>query len=136
LIGWAAATGRVGAGGLVLAGILFVWQLPHFIAIALFRRFEYATAGLASLPLAKGDEVARRYAVAWTLVLVASTAGPVAIGMSGAVYAVAATVFGAGFLRRAVVGQQEPGWARRLFGGSLTYLTGLFVALGVDRWLC
>src|SRR4029077_1547194 len=76
LMGWTAATGRISAGGLSLFAILFVWQVPHFIAIALFRKNEHRSAGLTSLPLARGDRRAWVEAVVWLVLMVAAAASP------------------------------------------------------------
>jgi protoheme IX farnesyltransferase len=138
LMGWTAAAGRIEAPGLALFAILFLWQLPHFIAIALFRKAEYRAAGLTSLPLQKGDDVARRDAVAYTALLIPASLSPWWVGQVGWGYAVVAAVLGAGFLGMAVQGWVRHGderWARRFFGASLAYLTGLFVALGVGGLL-
>lgn len=135
LMGWTAATGSIDSGGLVLFAILYFWQLPHFIAIALFRKQEYRAAGLTSLPLARGDDVARWHAVIYLAMLLAVSLLPVAVGLSGALYLAAALLLGAVFLGegvRGVVTKGDAVWARRLFGVSLLYLTGLFIALGVD----
>ncbi|MBE2253214.1 MAG: protoheme IX farnesyltransferase [Myxococcus sp.] len=135
LMGWTASTGRVEVPGLVLFGILFFWQLPHFIAIALFRKAEYRAAGLTSLPLEKGDDVARRQAVLYLLPLLPLSVLPFVVGVAGWLYLVAAVALGAGFSWVAVDGwlhQRDAVWARKLFGVSLLYLTGLFAALAVS----
>ncbi len=135
LMGWTAATGRIEAPGVVLFAILFVWQLPHTIAIALFRKEEYRAAGLTSLPLAKGDVAARWWAAALVTVLVPLSLGPTFVGVAGPLYAGAAVTLGAVFVWQAFVGAVRAGnaaWARRLFFTSLIHLTGLFIALAVD----
>jgi len=135
LMGWTASTGRVEVPGLVLFGILFFWQLPHFIAIALFRKAEYRAAGLTSLPLERGDDVARRQAVLYLLPLLPLSVLPFVVGVAGWLYLVAAVALGAGFSWVAVDGwlhQRDAVWARKLFGVSLLYLTGLFAALAVS----
>jgi protoheme IX farnesyltransferase len=135
LMGWTAATNSIDTPGLVLFGILFFWQLPHFIAIALFRKNEYRSAGLTSLPLQKGDAVARWHAVAYLVALSVCSVLPVVVGMSGKVYLVIALGLNALFLGegvRGVVTKGEAAWARKLFGVSLLYLTVLFVGLAVD----
>jgi protoheme IX farnesyltransferase len=135
LMGWTAASGHISAMGLALFGILFFWQLPHFIAIALFRKREYQAAGLTSLPLALGDGVARWHAVAYLVALLVVSLVPLAIGAAGVLYGVLAVLLGVGFLAEGLRGALRNGdavWARRLFGVSLLYLTALFVTLGVD----
>lgn len=134
LMGWTAATGRIELPGLVLFAILFVWQLPHFIAIALFRKSEYRAAGLTSLPLEKGDDTARLHAVGYVAVLLPISVAPYFVGVAGWLYLVVAGVLGAVFLTVAVrgwLGKRGDVWARQLFVTSLLYLTGLFAALGL-----
>lgn len=135
LMGWTAATGKIELPGLVLFAILYVWQLPHFIAIALFRKEEYLAAGLTSLALQKGDETARRHAVGYLAVLLPVSLTPYFTHVAGVPYLVSAVVLGLGFLAVGVQGWLTGGderWARRLFISSLIYLTVLFAVLGVD----
>ena len=135
LMGWAAATGKISAGGLSLFAILFVWQLPHFIAIALFRKEEYRNAGLKSLPLEHGDRAAWRWAVAYLVMLVPVASLPYLVGVAGVGYFVAAVGLSTAFLYvgvRGLLKGQTTVQARKLFGGSLFYLLALFVLLGVD----
>jgi heme o synthase len=134
LMGWTAATGRIEVPGLVLFAILFVWQLPHFIAIALFRKAEYRAAGLTSLPLEKGDDVARTHALAYLAVMLPVSVLPFVVGVSGWLYLVAALALGLWWGAVGFDGWRKKGdavWARKLFGTSLLYLTGLFAALAV-----
>lgn len=134
LMGWTAATGAIEAPGLGLFAVLFLWQLPHFIAIALFRKNEYLAAGLTSLPLEKGDEVSRRHALGYVLALLPVSFLPAVVGVAGTLYVVVAAVLGAWLLMVTLQGWRTPSlalWGRRLFGASLVYLTGLFIALGV-----
>lgn len=134
LMGWTAATGHIEVPGLVLFGILFFWQLPHFIAIALFRKDEYRAAGLTSLPLEKGDDVARLHALLYLVALVAVSVLPWVVGVAGPLYLAAAIALGGFLLFVGVRGWLQKGdvvWARQLFGYSLVYLTGLFAALAV-----
>jgi heme o synthase len=142
LMGWATATGRIDPGGLVLFAILFVWQIPHFAAIAAFREEEYAQAGLKVLSLAKTPRLTRATVVISSAVLVVVTLALVPLGLAGTVYAVAAMGLGLGLLVRALpilrLGRDPAAvrvWARSLFFYSLVYLTGLFAALGLDRLL-
>jgi protoheme IX farnesyltransferase len=135
LMGWTAATGKIELPGLVLFAILFLWQIPHFIAIALFRREEYERAGIQVLTLHRTDGTSRAYAVAWTLPLVAISVLPFTLNLAGVGYLVAAVVLGFVFLGVAVVGfvrELGKAWARQFFFVSLMYLTGLFVALMID----
>ncbi len=135
LMGWTAATGKVSAPGLALFAILFFWQLPHFIAIALFRKDEYQRAGLTSLPLQKGDATARRWAVIYLACLLPVSVLPYVFHAAGLLYLVVALGLGAWFAAVGVRGWWfglDAKWARRFFFVSLVYLTGLFAALGLD----
>lgn len=138
LMGWTATTGQVAVPGLVLFGILFFWQLVHFIAIALFRKSEYRAAGLTSLPLQKGDDVARLHAVLYLAALGPLSLLPTVVGVAGWLYLAVAVALGAWFTGVGVDGWRKKGderWARKLFKVSLLYLTGLFAALGVSGGL-
>lgn len=138
LMGWTAATGKISVPGLVLFSILFFWQLPHFIAIALFRKDEYQRAGLASLPLQKGDRTARACAVAYLTALLAVSVLPFVVHVAGLGYLAVAVGLGGWFFTVGVRGwlkQLDAKWARQLFLVSLVYLTGLFAALGLDGGL-
>jgi protoheme IX farnesyltransferase len=138
LMGWTAATGTVSASGWALFMILFVWQLPHSLAIALFRKQEYARAGLTNVPLELGDDAARIHALIYVTLLWPISMLPYATGIAGSAYVVAAAVLGIGFWGTAFYGQWkklDSDWARLLFRVSLIYLTGLFLALGLDGGL-
>lgn len=135
LLGWTSATGHVDAVGLLLFGILFVWQIPHFLAIATFRGPEYQRAGLKVLPVERGDRVTRRHIAFWLVVLLATSLALVPAGVGGLVYVGAASVLGAGLLGVGLAGFRPSSgdrWARTLFFGSLVYLTLLFAALAVS----
>ena len=135
LIGWTAATGRLEAPGFVLFALLYLWQMPHFIAIALFRKEDYERAGIRVITVEKGDGLSRLYAVAYLVPLVATSVLPFTLGLAGTGYLVAAVLLGALFLGLGFYGFiRELGrpWARQLFLVSLIYLTGLFLALAVD----
>jgi heme o synthase len=142
LMGWATATGRIDPGGLALFAILFVWQVPHFAAIAAFREEEYAQAGLKVLSFAKTPRLARATVVLSSAVMLAVSLALVPLRLAGPIYALAAIALGLGLLVRALrvrrLGQDPAAlrvWARSLFRYSLVYLTGLFAALGLDRLL-
>ena len=135
LMGWTAVTGVADAGGLALFSILFLWQMPHFIAIALFRKEEYLAAGLKSLPIERGDESSRFQLLAYVLALVPVTLLPTQLGVADRWYFWVALALGAWFLWLAVVGffkRLEKPWARKTFFFSLVYLTGLFAVMMVD----
>jgi protoheme IX farnesyltransferase len=136
LMGWTAVTGTMDPGGLALFGILFFWQMPHFIAISLFRKEEYAAAGLKSVPLVRGDAMARAQILAYLLALVPVSLLPYPLKLAGPGYLVIASVLGAAFLGFGAWGffkKLGKPWARQLFLLSLVYLTGLFAALMLDR---
>jgi heme o synthase len=135
LMGWTAVTNQVDAGGYALFAILFLWQIPHFIAIALFRKEEYAAAGLTSLPLERGDESSRLQLLLYTVALVPTTLLPYQLGIAGLWYLGVALLLGAAFLGIAAWGfftRQGKPWARQAFFFSLLYLSGLFAALMLD----
>jgi protoheme IX farnesyltransferase len=132
LMGWTAVTGHMGRGGLVLFAILFAWQMPHFLAIALFRKEEYRAAGLQTFPVAYGDRATRAWMLAWTTVLVPVSLLLVPLGMAGPVYLSVALVLGGAFLvlvARGTVRGEGKAWARQTFVFSLLYLAGLFASL-------
>jgi protoheme IX farnesyltransferase len=144
LMGWTAATGSIGMPGLVLFAILFLWQIPHFVAIALFCKEEYAAAHLKSLPLERGDAVSRAHIVAYCAMLIPVAFSLYPLKLAGPIYAASALVLGAAFLGTGLYGfwrRLGSGWARQLFYVSLLYMAGLFTALWVDggsqasRWI-
>ena len=135
LMGWTAATGELAAPGVVLFGILFLWQMPHFLAISIFRRQEYERAGIKVLPAARGTPAAKRHAVIWAGALVPVSLLLVPLGIAGGLYLAVAGALGAGFFVWSLAGlRAEAGnrWARQLFLASLVYLPLLFAALAVD----
>lgn len=135
LMGWTAVTGVVDAGGFVLFSILFLWQMPHFLAIALFRKEEYAAAGLKSVPLERGDESSRAQIVLYLVALVPMTLLPYQLHIAGGWYLASAVVLGLAFLALGAWGffrQLGKPWARQTFFFSLLYLTGLFAAMALD----
>lgn len=135
LLGWTAGTARIDAAGVVLFSILFLWQVPHFIAIALFRKKEYERAGLVVMPSVEGDLASRHSIVRWIFAGVAASLLLVPLGLAGRGYLVAATILGAVFFTWGCYGLRAgtgPRWARSLFGISILYLVLLFAALAVD----
>ncbi len=135
LMGWTAVTGRIDWPGVVLFGVLFLWQLPHFIAVAVFRKDEYARAGLKVLPSVRGERTARRHSILWAslLVPVSLCLGP--LGVAGWAYLTVAGVTGAAYLLTTLL-RPAPGaegrWAKRVFLMSLLYLPVVFAALMID----
>ncbi len=135
LMGSTAVEGRVGPVGAVLFAILVLWQIPHFIAIALFRKQEYLAAGMRSLPIERGDELARVNLLAYVLALVPVTLWLYPMGAAGGFYLTCASLLGAGFIGLSLKGflrQLGAAWARRVFAYSIVYLAALFAALWID----
>ena len=134
--GWTAATGQLGAGGWALFGILFVWQLPHFLALAWLLRDDYGQAGLRMLSVgdAEGRQT-RRYAVLYALALIPVSLVPSVLGLTGPLYFAAALLLGAAFLWTALGFGREASAARarRLFRASILYLPLLMAILVVDK---
>ena len=134
LLGWTAVTGRLDTGGLVIFGILFLWQIPHFNAIALFRRKEYARAGLKTLPGEKGARVTRISILLYSMALVQLSLMLYPLGVAGRGYLVVAAILGAATIGYAVWGVRAgcARWARRVFLLSIVYLPLLFIAMVLD----
>ena len=135
LIADAAVHGQIGAAGWLLFAIIFLWQPPHVWAIALFRKQDYARAGIPMLPNVIGDEPTRWRMLWYTLALVPVTLAPAALGLLGWVYLAAAVALDAWFVWHAirVLLERTDAAARRMFGVSLVYLFALFLAMLVDR---
>jgi protoheme IX farnesyltransferase len=134
LIADAAVNGQVGAAGWLLFAIVFLWQPPHVWAIALFRKDDYARAGIPMLPNVIGDQPTRRRMLLYTLALVPFTLAPTALGLLGPLYLAAAVALDGWFLWhvvRVLRERSEPA-ARRAFHVSLVYLFALFLAMLVD----
>jgi protoheme IX farnesyltransferase len=132
LIGWASVTGALDAHAWSLFALLAIWQLPHFLAIALFRRDDYARAGIAVLPVVRGVPATQRAIVLWSAVLVAVSMVPWLSGLASSAYGVVALVAGVAFFAWALRGLQvvdERRWARQLFIASLPYLVLVFGSL-------
>jgi protoheme IX farnesyltransferase len=136
VLGWAAITGEVTADALTLFLIIFAWTPPHFWALALYRKHEYAKAGVPMLPVTHGDKFTRLHVLLYTVILCACSLLPFVIRMSGAIYLVAAVVLGAVFLSYAVriYRDYSDALARRTFRYSITYLASIFAALLVDHY--
>ncbi len=134
LIAWAAVTGRVELPAILLASIIFLWTPPHFWALSLYRRDDYARAGIPMLPVTDGEEETRRQILLYTLVLVGSTIVVAPLSGLGVLYTVSAAVLGAGFIAGAVRLYRAPGvpTAQGLFRFSILYLFVLFLMMGVD----
>jgi protoheme IX farnesyltransferase len=136
VLGWVAVTGEVAPDALLLFLIIFAWTPPHFWALALYRKHEYAKAGVPMLPVTHGDKFTRLHVLLYTVILTAVTLMPVATRMSGAIYLAAALALDAVFLWYAVriyVAYSDH-LARRTFRYSIVYLTALFAALLADHY--
>ncbi len=133
--GWVAARGELGDGALVLFAILFLWQIPHSLAIARLFVGEYAEAGFRLLPVVDGDtRRTERAVVSYSAALVAAGLMPTVLGMTGALYLAAAVVLGVGFFATAVAfALRREGTARWLLVASLVYLPALLTAMALDR---
>jgi protoheme IX farnesyltransferase len=134
LVGWAAATGNLTLPALFLFLIVFFWTPPHFWALALLIKRDYAQAGVPMLPVVRGERQTARSIVLYSLVLVGVTLLPVVWRTLGVVYLGAALGLGLLFLGLALALQRKttPVRARRLFTYSLAYLALLFVAMAID----
>jgi len=137
LSGWAAGSGRLGAGALWLFAIVLVWTPPHFWALALLLERHYANADVPMLPVVRGPRTASRHMLIYTLALLPVTIVPGAIGTFGALYTAAAALLGGTFcvLAWRLVRHRTPGRAALVFHYSLLYLALLFVALAADAAL-
>ncbi len=137
LVGYAGAAGHLGFAALVMFVIVFVWTPPHFWALALMIKEHYARANVPMLPVARGETETAKQIVRYTVLLIAVTLAPVALGTFGLVYGISALLLGALFLVLAVELRRtlERGVAVRLFHYSLLYLALLFVAMAVDTVL-
>ncbi len=136
LIGWAAATGGVGLGGVLLFLLLFLWQVPHFLAISLYRKSDYARAGFKVLPLELGDDGARAELLNYLFAMVATSLVLVPAGAAGGAYLCAAVPLGAWAVAHGLLGLREGAgarWARSFFMTTNLYLLLLMGALAVDR---
>ena len=136
VLGWAAVTGEVTADALTLFLIIFAWTPPHFWALALYRKHEYAKAGLPMLPVTHGDKFTRLHVLLYTVILFACSLLPFLVRMSGLLYLAAAVVLGGMFLRYAwrIYRDYSDALARRTFRFSITYLAALFAALLIDHY--
>ncbi|WP_025042153.1 heme o synthase [Nitrosospira briensis] len=137
VLGWAAVTGEVSSDALLLFLIIFAWTPPHFWALALYRKLEYAKVGMPMLPVTHGDKFTRLHVLLYTLILIAVTLMPYATQMSGLIYITGALVLDAVFLYYAVkiYLDYSDQLARRAFRYSIWYLAALFTVLLVDHYI-
>jgi len=137
VVGWAAVTHRVDLTAIYLFAVIFLWTPPHFWALALRLKGDYARAQVPMLPVVRGEAVARRQILLYTLVLVAVTIAVVVTGALGMLYLAGAAVLGAVFIALAVVNlrNQRQRWSRLLFDYSIAYLGLLFAVMVADRMI-
>jgi protoheme IX farnesyltransferase len=137
VLGWAAVTNTAPPEAWVLFLIIFVWTPPHFWALALYRTDDYARSGLPMLPVTHGPQFTRLHILLYTFLLVATTALPTAIGLSGIWYLIAALLLGGRFLQLAwqLYREYSEPLARKTFKYSIWYLAYLFAALLIDHYL-
>jgi protoheme IX farnesyltransferase len=136
ILGWAAVTNAVGPEALIMFLIIFVWTPPHFWALALYRREEYAKVGMPMLPVTHGEAFTLLHILLYTIILVAVSLMPYGMAMSGLIYLVSAIILNAIFMAY-VIGlyrQYSDDLAKRTFKYSILYLTLLFAALMVDHY--
>ena len=137
LFGWTAVTNSIDPGGLLLVLIIFAWTPPHFWALALERKEEYADVGMPMLPVTHGEAYTRLHILLYTILLVIASVLPFVITMSGPIYLAGALALGAGFLYWAIVlllnkNEKAP---METFRYSIVYMGALFLLMLVDHYL-
>ncbi|MGN6154742.1 MAG: heme o synthase [Sphingomicrobium sp.] len=142
LIGWVAATGRIELLPVLLFAIIFLWTPPHFWALSLFVRSDYAAAKVPMMPVVAGFAATRRQILAYSIVMAAAAVAPWPLGLTGWIYGSITAALGVAFVILAIAVARnhatEPkmmGPEKRLFAFSILYLFVLFAALVADRWL-
>lgn len=137
LLGWTAVTGQIDAEGLLLVLIIFAWTPPHFWALAIHRKAEYAKVDIPMLPVTHGERYTKLHILLYTFILLAVSMLPFVIHMSGPIYLAAALLLGARFIdwAWALWRDSRPHAAIKTFKFSLWYLLWLFVALLVDHYV-
>jgi protoheme IX farnesyltransferase len=142
VIGWAAATGDVTSLPVLLFALIFLWTPPHFWALSLFVRSDYAKAGVPMLPVVAGAKATRIQILLYTIPMTAAAMAPWALGLAGPVYGVAAALLSGVFLLLALrvfasraVEPAAMKAEKRLFAFSILYLFAMFGALVADRWI-
>ncbi|MCU6435043.1 heme o synthase [Undibacterium sp. Jales W-56] len=136
-LGWAAIANDVPMQAWLLVLIIFIWTPPHFWALAMYRRDDYAKSGLPMLPITHGPELTRLHIWLYTIALFATTMLPYAVHMSGLIYLVSAVILGLIFLWYAwrIYRRYDDVLARKTFAFSIIYLSLLFAALLVDHYI-
>ncbi len=137
LLGWTAVTGEVHGHGLLLVLIIFAWTPPHFWALAIARKEEYAAVDIPMLPVTHGVRFTALHILLYTLIMFAITLMPYATRLSGPFYLLGAVVLGGGFLYWAVeiLRCKNPGAPMETFRYSIVYLMALFVVMLIDHYL-
>jgi protoheme IX farnesyltransferase len=137
VLGWTSVTDALHPFALQLCLIIFVWTPPHFWALAIFRRDDYARAQVPMLPVTHGVVYTRWHVLFYTVLLVLVTLLPAMTGMSGLIYLGGAVVLGAGFLYYAVrlLNPPDDMFPMKVFSYSIVYLMALFAFLLADHWL-
>jgi len=137
LLGWTAVTGQVEGHALLLVLIIFAWTPPHFWALAIHRKEEYAKAGIPMLPVTHGNKYTELHIVLYTFMLLAVSLLPFVTGMSGVIYLVGALALGLRFLQYSIrlLKGDDRRVALNTFKYSITYLMALFVVLLVDHFV-
>jgi len=137
LLGWSAVTGSIDPDALILVLIIFSWTPPHFWALALHRKDEYAKSGVPMLPVTHGEQVTKVHIIAYTGILLVVSSMPYFSGMSGVFFLACAMILGAGFLFFSWLLMIRPGptTAMDTFRYSIVYLALLFIALLVDHYI-
>lgn len=134
VLGWTAATGSLAAPTWILFGIIFFWQIPHFLAIGTFRRDEYAAAGFKIFPQKAQPKTIKLQMVLFSWVMVPVSLSLYFIGYAGALYLWTALLLNAAFIAAVLwgIGPGSPAWGKRVFVTSLIYLTALFIVIFLD----
>jgi protoheme IX farnesyltransferase len=137
VLGWSAVTGEVGTEALLLFLLIFIWTPPHFWALAIRRRKEYAAAGVPMLPVTHGVQFTKLNILLYTLMLLVVSLLPFLYHMSGPLYLVGALSLGLGFVWHAwrLYSSEGDGYSMKTFGYSIFYLSTLFVFLLADHYL-
>lgn len=145
MIGWAAVTGDVSIASIALFALIFFWTPPHFWALALFRKIDYAKAGIPMLPVVAGVRETKRQMFVYTILMLPLAAAPAFLGIAGWLYLTGAMLLSLNFLRHAWLVLRTPDAeigdpamerpAKRMFGFSIVYLFGLFVLIMLDGGL-
>ncbi len=137
LLGWTAVTNSIDGHGLLLVLIIFAWTPPHFWALAIYRRDDYAKVNIPMLPVTHGIEYTKLHVLLYTLLLVAVSLLPFATGLSGVLYLLGAVVLGIGYLYWAIalLRSKDPRVAMDAFKYSIIYLMALFLIMLLDHWL-